>query len=193
MTKIILASSSPRRKELLSLAGIEYDVMSTDVDESVRQGITPHEAVSSLSLRKAEKISGTFPERIVLAADTLVAIDGIILGKPCDQNQAYNMLKQLSGKTHSVLTGVTIAKGDKIINFVEETSVSFYDLSDEEINQYVQSGEPMDKAGSYAIQGKGCVFVKAIEGDYFNVVGLPIARTVRLLREFKDEWQNHFA
>lgn len=170
---IILASKSPRRKELLSLITEDFIIKTADVDESLPKGIKPDKAVEYLSRIKAEPFdNGT---DTVIGADTLVAIDGRILGKPKNRDDAFNMLKMLSGRAHSVFTGVTVIRPDQSITFSVETKVKFFDLTDEEINRYINTDEPYDKAGAYAIQGKGSLLVEKIDGDYFNVVGLPIS------------------
>ena len=178
---IILASASPRRRELLSLITTDFIVSPTDADETVPDGLSPAEAVEHLSLVKSESINSKID--IVIGADTIVTINGKMLGKPEDDADAFNMLSFLSGKTHSVYTGVTVIKGDKKITFSEKTDVEFFPLTDEEINEYIATGEHSDKAGSYAIQGKGALFVKAIKGDYPNVIGLPVAKLKRVLDE----------
>ncbi len=178
---IILASASPRRRELLSQI-CDFTVMVSDCDENC--SITdPETLVCELSLRKARSIKVS-AEDIVIGADTVVAVDGKILGKPHSRQEAKEMLSALSGKTHSVFTGVTVVKGSMVHTFTERTDVTFYELSEELIDRYVESGEPMDKAGAYGIQGKGCVLVQGISGDYFNVVGLPVARLYRVLDQF---------
>ena len=181
---IILASGSPRRKELLKLAGLEnFIVAPTEVDETIEEGATPDEVVRRLSQRKAA--GADFPScDIVIAADTVVCIDDRILGKPRDENEAVEMLMQLSGRTHIVYTGVTLRRGSKYLTEVERTSVRFRELDDKEIHAYVKTGEPMDKAGAYGIQGRGCTFAEYLEGDYFNVMGLPMARLAMMLKKF---------
>lgn len=169
---IILASKSPRRKELLSLITNEFAIKSCDVDESLPQSIEPQKAVEQLAKLKAEPLLPS--SDTIIAADTIVTIDGKILGKPADENDAFDMLRTLSGRWHSVYTGVTVAKGDVQKTFSVETRVKFFELSDDEINAYIATQEPFDKAGAYGIQGKGSLLVEAIEGDYFNVVGLPV-------------------
>lgn len=178
---IILASGSPRRKELLGLITEDFCVRVSDADETLPKGIEPHDAVLQLSRIKAEAVNDGC--HTVIGADTVVALDGLILGKPTDEEHAYEMLCTLSGRTHSVFTGVTIRSGTQCVSFYEETAVTFYELSPEEIRSYIATGEPMDKAGSYGIQGKGSLFVKGIQGDYFNVVGLPISRLYRELKK----------
>ncbi len=178
---IILASNSPRRRELLTLGGIDFTVKVSNVDESIPVGITkPGDVVKHLSKTKAQAVYDG--ENIVIGADTVVAIDDMILGKPQDEAGAKAMLKSLSGREHSVYTGVTIISTKGIDVFYNETKVEFYPLTDEDIEAYVATGEPMDKAGAYGIQGKGSLLVKGITGDYFNVVGLPLAEVVRRLK-----------
>ena len=179
---IILASASPRRRELLTMAGITYQCIPADIKEIVPEG-TPVEKISEvLSVQKAEAVYVTHPEDIVIGSDTIVVIDGTVLGKPKNEADAFAMLKLLSGRVHTVYTGVTILSKNGRSSFTSHTEVEFYPLTDEEIRAYIRTGEPMDKAGSYGIQGYGCVLVKRINGDYFTVMGLPVAETVRLLR-----------
>ena len=173
MRPIILASKSPRRKELLSLITENFVIKSAEVDESLPKGIQPDKAVEYLSKIKAEPFRNE--EDIIIGADTVVSIDGVILGKPEDRSDAFKMLKMLSGKYHSVFTGVTIIRPESTKTFSVETRVKFFDLTDREINDYLDTGEPFDKAGSYGIQGKGSLLVEKIDGDYFNVVGLPVS------------------
>lgn len=177
---LILASKSPRRKELLELITTDFVIKSADVDESLPNGIAPDEAVKYLSRIKAEPLA-TNDDDIVIGADTVVALDGKILGKPKDTDDARDMLRYLSGKSHTVYTGVTVIKNGKCHTFCEGTKVTFLDLTDEEIDRYIATNEPMDKAGAYGIQGYGALLVKSIEGDYFNVVGLPVSKLNRLL------------
>lgn len=173
MRPIILASKSPRRKELLSLITENFVIKSAEVDESLPDGIQPDKAVEYLSKIKAEPFKNE--EDIIIGADTVVSIDDVILGKPKDRSDAFKMLKMLSGKYHSVFTGVTIITPDSTKTFSVETRVKFFDLTDKEINDYLDTGEPFDKAGAYGIQGKGSLLVEKIDGDYFNVVGLPVS------------------
>lgn len=176
---LILASKSPRRKELLSLITEDFEIKSADVDETLPDGILPDKAVEYLSKIKAIPFkNGT---DTIIGADTVVAIDNQILGKPTDRKHAFEMLKLLSGRYHSVYTGVTIISPESTVTFSAETKVKFFDLSDEEINNYIATGECDDKAGAYGIQGKGSLLVERIEGDYFNVVGLPISLLNKLL------------
>ena len=181
--KTILASASPRRKELLSLAGIEYEVVISQCEEILPDGITPDKAVEELARQKAEDVFSRNNDALIIAADTVVALGNTILGKPKDEEDAFNMLTSLSGRRHTVYTGVCIKTSDKTDIFHVATEVEFYDLSEQEIKDYIATKEPMDKAGAYGIQGKGFVLVKGIHGDYFNVVGLPLAETVRHLNK----------
>lgn len=179
---IILASKSPRRKELLSLITTDFIIDSADVDETLPKNISPSDAVLYLSKIKAQPFKNS--GNIVIGADTVVALDGKILGKPKDFDDAFSMLKMLNGNTHSVFTGVTIIKDEKSTSFFVKTDVKMYNLSESEIEDYINSGESFDKAGSYAIQGKGSLLVEKIDGDYFNVVGLPVSRLARELKNF---------
>jgi septum formation protein len=193
---VILASASPRRRELLEELGIVPTIMTQDVDETPLDGEAPTHLVERLAMLKADacaaNLSGEQMGETVLAADTIVwSDDGDVLGKPSCPQEARETLRKLSGKTHHVSTGVCLvsfARGTRrSVSFVDTTSVSFHDLSDEQIDAYVRSGEPSDKAGSYGIQGRGRLLVASIEGDYYNVVGLPIARTMRALEELDSE------
>lgn len=199
MEKIILASSSPRRRELMAQAGFAFEVLVSEADETIETE-TPGEMVEVLSERKAAAVAeeikkqGFAEESVLLVgADTMVAIDGKKLGKPKDEKGAEEMLEELSGRTHQVYTGVTLIRLKKAENgsilqesrtFSEGTDVSFYPLTKEEIRSYIATGDPMDKAGAYGIQGKAAVFVKEIKGDYNNVVGLPIARLYQELKNW---------
>ena len=181
-TMMILASKSPRRIELMTLAGFDFISVPAVKDENIPNGTSPQDAVLMLSHQKALEIAEKYTSDTVIGADTVVALDDEIMGKPKTEQDAFDMLKKLSGKTHTVLTGVCVISPDKQINFYEKTEVEFYPLGDDEIKQYIASGEPMDKAGAYGIQEKGAMFVKSINGDFYNVVGLPIARLARELR-----------
>ncbi|WP_072912271.1 Maf family protein [Pseudobutyrivibrio xylanivorans] len=181
MMKIVLASNSPRRKELLAQAGIEFIVDPADIDE-VTSETFPAKVVEDLSRQKALAVAGKHKGEIVLAADTVVAFDDKILGKPKDEEDAFRMLTELSGRAHQVYTGVTIVDaGGEVKTFSECTEVTMYENSPEAIRSYIASKEPIDKAGAYGIQGLGAVLVKGIEGDYNNVVGLPLAKVYRVL------------
>lgn len=193
---MILASQSPRRIELLHEADLEFRVIPADVNEEPLPHEDPFFLVERLACMKAATVLAAHaePSEIVLAADTIVTIDGEVLGKPSDATDARAMLRRLSGRTHTVATGVCIARCDEReprrlsddelpISFVAKTDVTFYKLSDEEIDAYIDSGEPMDKAGAYGIQGTGGrMLVKGIKGDFYNVVGLPIAEVIRKLK-----------
>ena len=183
MTDIILASASPRRSELMTLAGFRFDVICADIDEIVPEKALPQEVVMSLALQKAQAVAKDHCKSAVVGSDTVVALDGKILGKPCSEKEAAEMLRSLSGRIHKVFTGVAIVCGEKVTSFFEETEVEFYPLTDQEILDYVATGEPMDKAGAYGIQGRGAVLVKRINGDYFNVMGLPISKVYRELKD----------
>ena len=187
-----LASQSPRRRQLLEAAGFSLTIVPADIDETRQEGETPTHLVERLARQKAEatrgSLAGRATEDVLLAADTIVwTEDGDVLGKPTDEKAARAMLRELSGRAHHVSTGVCLMQLDHAAtavatrSFVETTRVSFFDLTDEEIRAYVASGEPMDKAGAYGIQGRGRLLVSGIEGDWANVVGLPVARVVREL------------
>ena len=183
MTDIILASASPRRSELMTLAGFRFDVICADIDEIVPEKALPQEVVMSLALQKAQAVAKDHRKSAVVGSDTVVALDGKILGKPRSEKEAAEMLRSLSGRIHKVFTGVAIVCGEKVTSFFEETEVEFYPLTDQEILDYVATGEPMDKAGAYGFQGRGAVLVKRINGDYFNVMGLPISKVYRELKD----------
>lgn len=172
--KLVLASKSPRRSEILTNAGIDFTIRVADADETIAEGTNPEDAVVMLAARKAMAVERNKDE-IILGADTVVVLDNKILGKPKDREDAFNMLKSLSGRVHSVFTGVCAISDKGSITFAEETKVEFYSLSDEEINEYIDSNDCYDKAGAYGIQGLASKFIKGINGDYFNVVGLPIS------------------
>lgn len=181
---LILASGSPRRRELLEKMGVSYVAHPSEADEHVN--LPPREAVRVLAGRKARAAAADFSEGIVLGADTLVALDGAALGKPADAEQAKAMLSALSGRSHEVYTGVCLldAKTGRALDHVEETVVFFRPLTNAEIDAYVASGEPMDKAGAYAIQGGAGAFVREIRGSYENVMGLPVQALQKMLEEF---------
>ncbi len=176
--KVILASKSPRRKEILQNVGVAFTVDVPDVDENVSPVLSPSEAVLEISRRKAEKVAKRHDgeDFIVISADTIVTIDGKIIGKPRDKEDAFGILKSLSGRCHEVFTGFTVSDGVQTQTGFEVTRVYFKALKDEDIRKYIETGEPMDKAGAYGIQGKGCILVDKIEGDYYNVVGFPISK-----------------
>lgn len=171
--KLVLASKSPRRSDILKTAGFDFTVRVADADETIPNGTSPEDAVVLLSVRKAMAVERTEDET-VLGADTIVVLDNKILGKPQDREEAYNMLRSLSGRVHSVFTGVCVIEKGKTKTLCEETQVEFLPLTDEEIYTYIDTGDCYDKAGAYGIQSYASKFVKRINGDYFNVVGLPI-------------------
>lgn len=177
MKKIILASGSPRRKELLTQIGIIFEVRKAEGEEKITSAV-PAEAVKELSLQKAMEVARQCEGDVIIGADTVVAAEGRILGKPRDKEEAMDMLRLLQGRSHEVLTGVTVLLKDpaKVISFAEVTRVHVFPMTEEQIAAYADSGEPMDKAGAYGIQGKFAAYVSGIEGDYNNVVGLPVGR-----------------
>ena len=180
---MILASQSPRRRELLAFISPDFRVIPAVGEENIPDGAAPEQAVLALSRQKAEEVSRANKGELVIAADTVVAIDGKILGKPHSEAEAFEMLSTLSGRVHSVYTGVCVIFADgSTENFAEETKVEFYPLTAEEINAYIATGDPMDKAGAYGIQEKGSANVKGIVGDFYNVMGLPVGRLARALR-----------
>lgn len=182
-THLILASGSPRRHELLTTAGIPHQIRVPMADETLPPHIESRRAVALLSQRKAAAALAISPEEnaLVLAADTVVSLDGEILGKPHSEEEARQMLKHLSGRSHTVCTGVTVANRVKSVTAVEVTAVHMREIRPEEIDAYVASGDPMDKAGAYGIQGKAGIFVSGIDGDYFNIVGLPVCLVGNIL------------
>ncbi|MPM19823.1 Septum formation protein Maf [bioreactor metagenome] len=183
--RLILASGSPRRRELLGQMGLgEFTVISPDIDESVWKDLPPGQQVRTLSASKAAAVAARQEGAMVIAADTVVVLDGLVLGKPRDREDAIRMLTALSGRRHEVYTGVTVTKDNVTLTEHEITRVTFRLLSREEISHYVDTGEPMDKAGAYGIQRFGALLVEGIEGDYFNVMGLPVCRLGRMLTEF---------
>lgn len=186
MKIIILASASPRRKELLEKIGLKFEVELSNYEEDIPPGLEPHELAQKISLEKAEAVARQHQNAIVIAADTFGVLDGQILGKPHTEKEAREMLAAISGKSHSVITGFSIIDTDnnqKLSQSVE-TKVYIRKLTLAEIDAYVKSKEPLDKAGAYAIQGLGAVLVERIEGDYYNVVGLPLSALTEALKEF---------
>lgn len=182
---LVLASASPRRREILANAGYTFEIRVTDADESVPDKTSAKNAVELISLAKAKAARRLCGEDdVILAADTVVELGGKILGKPRDAADAEKMLRSLSGNTHRVYTGVTVQSRSRSQTFSVCTEVTFYPLSDEEIFAYIATNEPFDKAGAYGIQGRGCLLVQSITGDYFNVMGLPVAEASRVLRGF---------
>lgn len=181
MKKIILASNSPRRKELLEKNGIDFVVKPADIDETMDQNKSPKENVLAVSMKKCMAISKDYPNEEILAADTIVVLDNKIYGKPKNAEDAYQMLKKLSGKTHEVITGVAIYKDGKYVNFDVVSKVTFKELTNEEIYAYIKTKEPLDKAGAYAIQGKGLKLIKGYSGELENIIGLPVKEVLEKL------------
>lgn len=181
---MILASKSPRRKELLGIISEDFKIIPAVGEENIPDGTEPKDAVVMLAKQKAEEIAADHKGEIIVAADTIVVIDNKILGKPRDEAHAAEMLGTLSGRIHTVFTGVCVFFADGASeSFAERTDVEFYPLTESEISDYIATGEPMDKAGAYGIQEKGALLVKRIFGDFYNVMGLPVSRLARVLRE----------
>lgn len=185
MEQFILASNSPRRKELLQKVVKEYEVISSDIEEEGICATTPALLAQTLAQMKAEDIAAKHPNAVVIGCDTVVEVNGIPLGKPHNKEEAYEMLQQLSGRTHAVHTGVCVQKEVERTCFVETSNVFFATMSDEEIKAYVATDEPYDKAGGYAIQGEAAKFITKIEGCYFNIMGLPVAHLYKVLKDLK--------
>jgi len=183
---IILASASPRRRELLALVGLKFIVDAGEYEEDMNTDLSPPELAKFLSRKKAEDAAGRHKNAIIIAADTFIVFRGALMGKPRDEGEAKAMLKKLSGKTHSVITGYTIINTEsrKSLSRVIQTRVSFKRLTVQEVDVYVRSKEPLDKAGAYAIQGLGSIIVRKIEGDYFNIIGLPLSSLADSLKRF---------
>ena len=178
---LILASQSPRRRELLGLTGLPFIVRAADIDETMDPGKAPFDEVARVSRLKAEAVARK-PEDVVIAADTIVVCEGEVLGKPRNEADAFRILSLLSGRHHEVMTGMTVVCGDKAITHTEVTKIHFRELHPEEIRAYIASGEPMDKAGAYGIQGGAALFADEMVGDYYNVMGLPVCRLAVILR-----------
>ena len=179
--ELVLASSSPSRKMLLEQAGLTFEVVVSGVDETVPPDYTPAQTVETLARRKGEAVLPLRPEKPIIAADSVVSIDGLILGKPKDDEAAKDTLRRLSGRTHEIFTGVCLLANGKRDVFHMSTQVTFYPLTEEEIAEYVAMGESRGRAGAYGIEGIGVVLVESICGDYSNIVGLPVAETIRRL------------
>ena len=180
---IILASKSPRRRALLEQMGVrDFRIITPDIDEHMDRALPPAELVRQISLEKARAVAAQAdPNTVVIAADTVVALDGAVLGKPADEEEAFRMLSLLSGNRHQVYTGLTVLRGEQVFSQWEETAVTFRPLTAEEIEAYIATGEPMDKAGAYGIQGYGSLLIEGISGDYYNVMGLPVCRLGQIL------------
>jgi septum formation protein len=187
MTRWILASASPRRQQLLKLLLSQFDVVPSDVEETPRPAESPLSVVQRLAKEKATAVQRLHPTAAIISADTVVVCNQEILGKPSSPEEARHMLQKLSGRTHQVLTGVCLLHGETCRVQVSSTGVQFYPLSEAEIDTYVKSGEPLDKAGAYGIQGLGARFIEKIDGCYFNVVGLPVSLVYRMLKQ--EEYQ----
>ena len=185
--QLILASASPRRKELLGLFHIPFVIRVADIDETMDPNKAPFDEVARVSRLKALAV-GAAPGDVVIAADTIVVCQGKVLGKPHDQEDAKNMLRLLSGRDHQVMTGCTLLRGDTCETFTDVTALHFRELSQREIEKYVLSGEPMDKAGAYGIQGGAALFCERMVGDYYNVMGLPVCRLGKALRAMAPEF-----
>lgn len=180
---LILASKSPRRKALLQDCGFAFRILSCNCDETIQKDLPIEKAIEQIAYQKAKTVLQFFPDQLVLGCDTMVIYQGQPLGKPKDREDAKRMLTQLSGHTHHVISGVAILGADTHIMFHDITEVTFYDIDDDLLNQYLDSDEPYDKAGAYGIQGRGKLFVKEIHGDYYNVMGLPIAKVYQELKK----------
>lgn len=183
---IILASQSPRRKELLSLFHIPFTVQVADIDETMDPALPPYDEVARVSRMKAQAIPRA-EDDIVIAADTIVVCNGQVLGKPADEADARRMLQLLSSRDHQVMTGMTVLQGDRQIVCTEVTNIHFRQLSDREIDRYIATKEPMDKAGSYGIQGGAALFAEKLVGDYYNVMGLPVCRLSQILKQLAPQ------
>lgn len=181
--RVVLASSSPRRRQLLDLIGIAHEVRPANIDETLRPREAPRRHAERLAREKATVIATRDPDLITIGADTVVVINRKVLGKPRDEAEAVHMLSQLSGREHTVITAIAVARGKKLRSAIEEVRVKFRRLREDEIEAYVATGEPMDKAGAYGIQGFGATIVERIDGDYFAVMGLPLMRLTVLMRD----------
>ena len=182
--RIILASKSPRRKELMGLLFPQFEVQASDVDETLPEGVSLGRAVELRALRKGQAVAGAEPDALVIAADTLVTLGSVVLGKPTGREDAARMLRLLSGRVHQVYTGVALLEGERTNRFHCVTDVEFSPLTEEEIRWYLSTGEPFDKAGAYGIQGYGARFIRGIREDFFNVMGLPVNELYRQIMQF---------
>lgn len=185
--KLILASGSPRRRELLSLYTTEFEVCVSDFDEAGVQAESPARLVEELARGKCLSVARQHPGCVVLGCDTVVDVGGEVFGKPRDEADARRMLAALSGRTHAVHTGVCVSDGTRTVSFADTCAVRFFPLAQEEIDAYVASAEPYDKAGAYAIQGRAALWLDRLEGDYYTIMGLPVSRTAALLRQFEQK------
>ena len=189
----ILASASPRRQELFHKITDDFTVQPAEVEETIPLDVLPEDVAVYLSHIKADAVSKNNPNAIVIGCDTIVLLEEQVLGKPHSPEEAKAMLQALSGKTHQVITGTTVTDGSRTVTFSSETAVTFYPLSEAEIDAYLATGEPFDKAGAYGIQGKGSLLIHSIQGDYFTVMGLPVARLSRVLRQFTENFEKEKA
>lgn len=191
--RLILASSSPRRKMLLQQIGLTFDVVVSHVDERLDHDLAPEQIAEQLAFEKAQAVAASCPNALVIGADTIVVDDRHILGKPADEADAFRMLSHLSGKTHQVITGLalisTARAPENVLTRHETTDVKFARLTPHDIERYIRTGEPLDKAGAYGIQGKGAIFVEWIRGCYNNVVGLPLYLLTRMLKEMSPDFE----
>jgi septum formation protein len=192
LPKLILASGSPRRSEILSAVGWEFEKDVPEIDEAILNGESPEEYVLRLARSKAAAVAERHPGRMVLGADTTVVIDGEIIGKPVDMADAERMIRMLSGNWHDVLTGIAVAANGKTVDDIQRTRVKFAPMNDEEIRFLVEKGDPLDKAGAYAVQAQAALFIEGIEGDYWNVVGLPVRLVYTLVSRFAKEQKSRF-
>jgi nucleoside triphosphate pyrophosphatase len=184
--RVVLASQSPRRRQLLTLVGIDHEVRPANIDETYLQGELPRAHALRLARGKARTIAT--PDTVTIGSDTIVVVDGDVLGKPADEAEAAQMLRRLSGRSHTVITAVAVSWRDRIVDDAEEVAVTFRSLTDDDIRAYIATGEPMDKAGAYGIQGYGATIVERVDGDYFAVMGLPLNRLARLLESLGLEY-----
>lgn len=184
---VILASKSPRRRELLAKICEKFSIIVREVDETLPDGIHPREGVGMLAVMKGEAVAAEYPDSLVISSDTLVEVDGTPLGKPTSENDAFRMLRLLSGRGHNVHTGVAVHYRGRVVSGVATSVVRFRDISDEEIWEYIQGGEPMDKAGSYGIQGEGGKFVEKYDGDFDTIMGLSVSLTAELIERAKEQ------
>ena len=182
---IILASASPRRHEILTQAGVDFKVIPSNFDESSLEFTNIDDYSKALSYHKAQYVFKNHSNDTIIASDTIVVIDNEILGKPKNKEDAFRMLKSLQGRKHVVITSVCIMHKDKIDTFLSKSYVTFYKMSNDEINEYIETNEPMDKAGAYAIQGKAAKYIRSINGDYYTIVGLPIGKVIKSLKKLK--------
>lgn len=187
--KLVLASASPRRRELIKIIDENVLFVSADVDETIPDAVSVEDAPEFLACKKALHIAKDYEDSLVIGCDTAVFIDSVMLGKPKDKEDAFNMLSLLCGRTHKVITGCCLANKGKSMSFSCTSYLKFYNMSESEIREYIDTGEPMDKAGAYGIQGKGSLFVEKIDGDYFNIVGLPVALLNKQIKIFLGENQ----